>query len=464
MKKKNKAIFLAIVFITMTLPMLGLIFNVKNKNVENRQLQEFPEYNLDFTKNFEGYWQEQFPFRNHFITAYNLVNQSLFNLSGNDKVVYGQDGFLYLAETTKDYQNSIYFSQAELGKIESYFNLINERLKENAIDLHVMVVPNKNTIYPEYMPDNIKKITDNDNLDNFYKIDFPFNNINLKEKLLAEKKEQDDFIYHKEDSHYNNLGAAFTHSLILKELGLKAETLLDKDYKINKDFQGDLTTILYPASEKLDYNMDFDLQTNYIFARPLGSFDDLQIETISKSENPSLYMIRDSFARALIPMLSNDFSKVTYSRVIPYYIEEVIKAKPANLLIEIAERNMYHWLKTTPIMEMKPIDISFDGKAKKGEDLLVKYSNEEKHKLHHLNIKVENQSLAKTMEEVFLIDGNGDIYPAFPVYERKDLDKIDITYGFSLYTGEKLKLDQAKVIYKIDGKYLESNIIKMEEE
>ena len=173
-------------------------------------------------------------------------------------------------------------------------------------------------------------------------------------------------------------------------------------------------------------------------------------------------MIRDSFARALIPMLSNDFSKVTYSRVIPYYIEEVIKAKPQNLLIEIAERNMYHWLKTTPIMEMKPTDISFDGETRKGEDLLVRYSNEEKHKLHHLNIKVENQSLAKTMEEVFLINSNGDIYPTFPVYERKDLDKIDITYGFSLYTGEKLKLDQAKIIYKIDGKYLESNIIKME--
>lgn len=443
-------------FLIMLIPMIGLGLGVRTKNTENRQLASFPKLDMNFTKGFDSYWQDQFPFRGEMITGYNRLNQLLFKYSGNEKVIYGQDGMYYLAETIQDYQNSEPFSKQQLLKIENNFNLINKYLSREGINLHVMVVPNKNTIYPQYMPNHLKVLSDEDNLDNFYQLNFEFNNVNLKEPLL--EKAKSELIYHKEDSHYNNLGAAYVHDILLENIKGEKGQLSNQPYTMVKDFPGDLTTLLYPSTIIYDENMDFGLTQNYLYLRPIASFDDVTIHTLNQEKSGSLYMIRDSFGRALIPMLSNEFENVTYSRISPYYIQEAIRNEVDDVVIEITERNMFHWLKGTPVVKFDPVSI--DLKSKEKENLTISYTQEEKHQLVFTNVLLENQEIAHDITKAYLELEDGSIYETFLIYSTGEYENRSYPFGFSLYTEKQINLENAKLHYLIDNSWQTSNLQK----
>lgn len=446
-----KKVYLAILVITMCLPLLGGLLGVKNQNAENRQLQQFPELSPTFTIEFEKYWQDQFPFRNEMITLYNQANQSLFKYSGNNQVVYGKDDMLFFSETLSEYQQNKPFTQHELLRLQNNFNLVNRLLSDKGISLYLMPVPNKNEIYSEKMPNQIRPVSTQNNYDELMKLDFDFEVINLKETFLSQDKQ----IYHNWDSHYNNLGAAITSDLITQTIANKSKNYQELPYIIEKSFSGDLTTMLYPSAQVLDDNMNYNLEQNYIYVRPLQSVDDLTIQTLNNNETDDLYMIRDSFGRALIPFISNAFNKVQYSRISPYYYQEAINLEYTNVLVEITQRNMFHWLKLSPVIESTPVELTET--VNEGEPLMAEITIEPKHQMNFINIKPNDQSLAEKIEKAYLINDEQTL-ELFTIYNADNFEERNYDYGLSLYTTEEINLNNLEVIVLIDGQYIQAQL------
>ena len=115
------------------------------------------------------------------------------------------------------------------------------------------------------------------------------------------------------------------------------------------DWSGDLAVMLYPSGSDLDLQQYYEYEPGFRYTRPIKSLEDLLITTQGPGEY-SLLMFRDSFANALIPMLSEAFASAAYSRSIPYDYALLERIQPDLVVLEIVERNLPDWLTTPPRM------------------------------------------------------------------------------------------------------------------
>lgn len=450
MKQNIKKVYVLVIILLTCLPLIGGLLGLKQSNDENRQLHSFPKISLNFTKEFEAYWQDQFPFRNSMITLFNQINQSLFNYSGNNKVVLGKNKMLFLSETLDDFQNNRSFTDTELLKIKNIYQLIHQRLAEDDIRLTLMIVPNKNSIYPQLMPYQYKPVSNSDNYDNILELEVDFDVINLKTAFLNQPQQ----LYHLYDSHYNNLGAALTSDILIETLTGESPHYFERKFDLETNFKGDLSSILYPGVPIFDENMNFNLTQDFLFTRPIQSVDDITIKTLNQNKTRSLYLIRDSFGRALIPFISNEFERVIYSRRSPYNFIEVMSEKVDDVVVEITERNLFHWIKSTPIILLKPSSQTIKTQF---QYLSVKPIQSNQHQLNLLNIEVVDQSLGQKITEAYLkIDSLW--YPLFPVYNAGEFDSKDFKTGLSAYFNQEINLANSTLIYNLNGTWYESTI------
>ena len=100
-------------------------------------------------------------------------------------------------------------------------------------EFKVFIIPNKNTIYPEYMPDRYRKIGEQSDIERLYQ-HFP-EAVNMIDVLETAKRANTDDIYHKEDSHWNRLGAYAGYVAIMENFGLQDKVLSYGNYEISDD-------------------------------------------------------------------------------------------------------------------------------------------------------------------------------------------------------------------------------------
>jgi len=292
------------------------------------------------------------------VTADAVLKKTLFGESVSTQVIIGKDGFLFFEPTLKDYLKVSVLSDNEIYRIVKTLQLQKEYLARCDVDFIFTVAPNKASVYPEYMPDRYLPVGDMNNYEKlckqFESASFPY--LDLHSVLRAGEEQ----LYHKLDSHWNNLGALTAYRAIIDEI-VKANTefsfpdYADATYTRQQIWEGDLSQMLYPALSEKDEQLVYDIEKNYSSARPIRSMEDLLISTTSEGGSADLLMFRDSFANALIPFISNGFASVTYSRAIPY--EYTLLTDDTDVvLFEIVERNLVNILQTAPIVPSYAVD------------------------------------------------------------------------------------------------------------
>lgn len=219
-KKQAKYItipFLLIIFGFFTLNIISP--NKKYSVAENRNLEKAPTMqdikNGDFASKFEKYYNDQFIFRDKFIT---LNKKTQINLN-KTKV-----GSYYLVD-----DNWILGSYPVLlneDKIEKYANTINELSKiatSIGSDVYFTMTPHKTNVlrhlYPSYV-DNKENI--DINTSNFKnKLSGSLTYIDMDEYLLNNynTKELESF-YFKTDHHWNGLGAFESFKMMAESMNL----------------------------------------------------------------------------------------------------------------------------------------------------------------------------------------------------------------------------------------------------
>lgn len=166
MKKK---IFIAIFFIMICLPSLGMFFYKTDISAEKREIQTFPKVkengkvNMDFFNQLSDYFSDNFAFRQQLIETDAVIKKNVFKESGNSEVIVGNKGYLFFSETLNDYLGQNVLSDRQIYACGRVLSLLQEHVENNNGKFLFVVAPNKNSLYPEFMPGRFVKISDKNN-------------------------------------------------------------------------------------------------------------------------------------------------------------------------------------------------------------------------------------------------------------------------------------------------------------
>ena len=136
------------------------MFFLTDKDVSEKQdLAQMPSlfledgsFNEDFPSLFEKYLSDNFSFREDIISTYGKVKYEVFNVSAEEQVIAGDDGWLYFSKTLDDYKGENQLTEYELDALCKTTDLIDEYAESQGADFIFMIAPNKNSVYPQNMP------------------------------------------------------------------------------------------------------------------------------------------------------------------------------------------------------------------------------------------------------------------------------------------------------------------------
>ena len=327
------------------IPSVGTLF-YHTELAENRELSKAPllqtedgRWNKDYFQELQTYVSEHFAFRGELVTADSMVRYKLFHTSCDDQVVIGRDGWLFFSETLADYMG-ITMMDSEIDQIVGRLSEVCKYIEGQGKQPLIVIVPNKNQIYPEYMPTRFGGKTEQNNR-GLLQAKMQVNNVPYVDayRILLEGKAEDELYLH-EDTHWNNTGARLVLNGIYEAYGL-ADRYELTGYQIEESHSPDLYAILFPAEEHFEVQRIYEDGKSYQYIGRMHSVDDMKICTSAEDGNgKSILVYRDSFGRALIPYMGGTFDHVTFNRSTPYDLSLVQSVECDYVLIEIVERNL----------------------------------------------------------------------------------------------------------------------------
>jgi hypothetical protein len=270
----------------------------------------------------------------------------------------GKDGWIFFTagKSIQDYQKTDLLDTERLDFLQSELSQLSVDLEKRGITLLVVIPPDKSTIYSQYMPDEISVIGGKSRLDQFIeqiRRGGETNIIDLRPALLAASQNQD--VYFKVDTHWNDIGAYYGYHEILSFLAnfdsrLTPHPLTDYEYTYRGDWiNPDLPLVLgIPSLKEEQWMLVPKFQTQETQTMKLKLANDAYIfRTIGEDDSlPTLLAFHDSFYSAyfsLSHLMEQHFRQITaisdMSDPEVWSLDWVEHEDPDFVLIEIVERD-----------------------------------------------------------------------------------------------------------------------------
>jgi len=269
-----------------------------------------------------------------------------------DKVIIGLDGWLfYAAEGALDsYRCNNLFTERDLIMIKMSMEARNNWLKERGIEYYLVFVPEKQTIYPEFMPRSIKRQGKYSKLDQVVYYLRNYSNVkvvDLREGLSRHKRKRR--LYDKLGTHWNDYGAFIGYRQLIKQIAKKFSMIHpfeETDFYIKYETAKGINLASHLGAQKSFFVEDmiklvfkgkrrFQLLEGNLERERFTPFVLTQI----RNENlPRLVMFRDSYATQMIPFLSEHFSHSVYMWSFALHGDIIEREKPDIVINEIEER------------------------------------------------------------------------------------------------------------------------------
>jgi hypothetical protein len=294
-------------------------------------------------RDYQDYFSDHFFLRNEGV----MWNNKILSFIGSkffNNVLVGKNGWLFFTDEDNltYYQCDRPFTPTELEKIVSRVKEMRDFSRENGAEFILLIAPVKESIYPEYLPDEIRKSSNPCRLDQVLDT--------LKEagiaapdlRILLQKGKNDTQVYFKTDTHWNDSGAFLVYQSIFTELKklFPAEKILQL-----ADFQslpvkksGDLSQMIpmdKPFSETT-LVMEPTRQRKAVVSQ--GKESKTIITESGIYSYPNAVIFRDSFFMALRPFFSENFNRAVYRWSFDFDRELIQTEKPDIVIFELAER------------------------------------------------------------------------------------------------------------------------------
>ncbi len=372
-KQKQGKLLCALCLALLLVPLAGMLAFGPSDAVSNERLAAKPrlmragKLNPDFLSETADYFAGRFFLRPALITANSAVQAAVFRESASEDVVLGDSGWLFYADTLEDFQGTNPMTGRELFCAARNLALLQEYCAQQGTSFLFVCAPNKNTIYPEYMPAQYRKTEEESDLD---RLELALTQqgvlfCDLRRTLAG----RESLTYYQTDSHWNGYGSYLACGQILQALGRNADA---EDIPLSSQAHlGDLYQMLYPASDREEDAPAPENQRTFSYLGDVRGADDQLIETQSGAEG-TLFMFRDSFGNALHADLAGQFSQAVFSRSMPYDLSQA-EEMPEVLIAEIAQRNL-RWLAQRPPLLPAPQRQAPDWKRESQQKLSVSVS------------------------------------------------------------------------------------------
>lgn len=359
MKKTIAWLFIALFLAVCALPGAAYLAGYEPENYEKRPLAREAELvsrkglNLAFPRDFDNWWGDHFGLREEMVTAFHALTMAAFRDTLNQKVVVGKGTYLFYAETMDDFLDINLLSGEEIEKAAVCLRLQKEYCESRNMRFVFMIAPNKNTVYPEYMPERFRPTGRAGNRERLYAAleAAGVDTIDLAAVLIAHKPEGD--LYFERDTHWNERGALVGYRALMEYLmqGAPYEDFSDLQGREESDYRGDLHNFVLPAAEGRTQSVDFGFNEDRAYSVDEGANParDISFGTTSAANAYRLLMFRDSFGETLIPILSSGVGRAVYSQEFPYNYVFTAEAFDA-VAIELVERNIKNLLAAAPLM------------------------------------------------------------------------------------------------------------------
>jgi hypothetical protein len=226
-------------------PAVAQLAGIGQSSDENRTLAPFPKLRTlkeikDLSRMAENYVNDRFGLRSQLVHANSLMHYRL-GISTNKDVVIGKDGWLFYAaeKILEQHTGADVFKPDELDKWVRQMEANRDWLAQRNIAFYMVAAPDKNTIYPEKLPDYPRPGGATTRLDQLTSrlerstLDF----VNPKAALLAAKQNNIQ-VYFEGDSHWTQRGALVAYELLTERIREKFPNIIPKtidDYLVSTD-------------------------------------------------------------------------------------------------------------------------------------------------------------------------------------------------------------------------------------
>jgi len=326
-------------------------------------LPEFPDSRAAlaaFPARFERFFDDRFGLRPTLVKIDHFAKVIVFGVSPVSKVLVGKSGWLYFkGEDTKAfdrwYRGTDPFSDTQIAALREELLARTAFLASRGIPFIVVIVPEKYSVYPEFLPDWATPVVAKSSLDRVV-ADLArhpqLNVIDLRAILRAAKAA--DRVYYQTDSHWNYLGSMVGYAALMQEAtrllpGLTTAPAERPPYVAGADYySGDLTQMLGLPRVLREEDI---APLGKILAAPekrcaqreaVGEPADTEVYVYRCPNAPRVTALvyRDSNAIPLIPMLAENFARSTFVSSAQLDSALVDRLRPDIVIEEMVERTL----------------------------------------------------------------------------------------------------------------------------
>ena len=324
---------IAVFLVMIALPTVGMTLGLDRSFVleENRVLATRPELKLtraslgEYPRKLEAYFNDRFGFRKRLIQWLAIAKVNGLSVTASPSVILGRNGWLYLASDVvpwQYYRGTKPFTAAQLEQYRKTLEARRDWLAERGIPYLFVILPNKDTVYPEFMPSEYTKVRPRsrcDQLIDHMKAHSTVRIVDVREDLRRAKERE--VLFDLTDTHWNARGAFIAYGRIVEALSAwfpEMHPLSRSDFRDDETMLpgGDLARMLgmpyqMPGSRLglAPLQPRHARQTDEVFPLPPG-WAPYRVTIAMERDDarlPRAVMFHDSFYQNLMPFLSEHF-------------------------------------------------------------------------------------------------------------------------------------------------------------
>ncbi len=357
------AVVAALFVLAIVLPLAGALHNrdLALTRFENRPTAPWPGAPAwragpePWTRRFEAAFADRFGGRDRLIALHHFLLAVGLSVSPVPKVLMGRDGWLYfrgedLQAIDRDFRGLVPYPSDEGARIARELQRRHDLLSARGIAYVVLIVPDKATVYPEHLPGWVRRArqTRLDRLFDALARHPDLRVVDPRTALTTAKPHGD--VYYRTDSHWNYGGAIIAYDLLMRAVreGVPAAPHVPAapaPYEPGDTYSGDLAHLLglprwFEEQDRLPLRKIFGDAPRRC-ARPIPDPVEPVVLGCARAGLPRALVYRDSMFDALVPALSENFSRVVYFAGHRMTMDDVDRERPDVVIEEFVERTMH---------------------------------------------------------------------------------------------------------------------------
>jgi alginate O-acetyltransferase complex protein AlgJ len=363
-------LLIGVFVITLWLPLIEMLLRFDNALPLNEKRTKAgfpaPPRNLhelwEFKQHFDAFFSDNLGFRNRLVRIHHRLKVVLFGTSPHPRMLIGKDGWLFVnpSRYMNYYRGVNLMNQQDLVGYHDCIVQRSEIVRNKGAIYRLIIAPNKETIYPEFLPKKYHRFNDKARADQlievFHESVGSDHIIDLRPAIRKAKEHYP--VYFKTDTHWNGAGAFYGYLEVMsrlmpkffepQEIQLPSPAL---QYS-GRTVPGDLAIAM--GLECAFEDNDITVHNAAAKARRVGvpktylNYQRYTGREVVIYENGTvrgnrLVMFHDSFGEGLRPLLAEHFERAVFINrpdMKAFFTEIIQMERPTIVLEEIAEEHL----------------------------------------------------------------------------------------------------------------------------